>query len=121
MLVATICLAVTAMGILTAIGFSDSQNVLSRQRMLAVSLASSEIERCRSKAFANDLVAGSYNTDISGSGLPPPATETTTIAATSDTMVFDVTVQVTWTVTVGPGSVTRTIHLDTALRNNDVP
>ncbi|HVT14047.1 MAG TPA: prepilin-type N-terminal cleavage/methylation domain-containing protein [Fimbriimonadaceae bacterium] len=121
LLVATACLAVTAIGILAAIGFSDTQNVLSRQRLIALSIASSEIEVQRSNAYGDALVAGVYNTNLSGSGLPSPATKTTTITATSDPTVFNITVQVSWTVTTAGGPTTRVIHLDTALQNNDVP
>lgn len=121
LLVATVCLAVTSFGILTAIAFADNQNALARQRSLALSFASTEMERYRSKAFANSLVAGVFNTDLSSSALPQPAQETTTVSTTGDPMVFTVTVQVTWTVPVNGAAMTRGIHLDTALRNNDVP
>lgn len=121
LLVATACLAVTAIGILAAIGFSDSQNTLSRQRLIALSIASSEIENQRSDAFADSIVAGVFTTSLAGSGLPSSATKTITITATSDPTVFNVTVQVAWTVTTNGGPTTRVIHLDTALQNNDVP
>lgn len=121
LLVATACLAVTAIGILTAIGFSDSQNTLSRQRLIALSIASSEVETQRSAAYADAVVAGVFTTNLAGSGLPSPATKTTTITATSDPNVFNVTVQISWTVTTNGGPTTRVIHLDTALQNNDVP
>ena len=121
LLVATVCLSITALGILTAIAFSDNQNVLSRQRMRALSIASSAMEGYRSKAYGNHLVAGVYTSDLTGTGLPQPATETDTISATSDPLVYSVTVQVSWTATISSGPTTRTVHLDTALRNNDVP
>lgn len=121
LLVATVCLSITAFGILTAIAFADNQNAQSRQRMLALSIASSTMESYRSKAYANTLAVGVFNTNLASSDLPKPAQKTVTVSATSDPSVFNVTVLVNWTVTTSSGPVTRGIHLDTALRNNDVP
>lgn len=122
LLVATVCLAVTALGILAAVGFADSQNVLSRQRLIALSIATSQMETYRSKGYADSLAAGVFALNLdSTSGLPLPATRTVTVSATSDPNVFNVTVQVAWTVTTSGGPTVRTIHLDTALQNNDVP
>jgi type II secretory pathway pseudopilin PulG len=121
LLVATICLSITAFGILTAIGFADNQNTLSRQRMTALAIASSAMEGYRSQAYANNLAPGTYTTSLGSSTLPKPAQQIVTITATSDPVVFNVTVQVNWTVTLSSGATTRGVHLDTALRNNDVP
>ena len=121
LLVATVCLAVTSFGILTAIAFSDNQNALARQRTIALSFAGTEMERYRSKAYANSLTAGVFTTNLSSAPLPQPAQEVVTVSTTADPMVFSVTVQVTWTAMTGAGPTTRGIHLDTALRNNDVP
>jgi type II secretory pathway pseudopilin PulG len=121
LLVATICLSITAFGILTAIAFADNQNTLSRQRMLALSIASSEMETYRSKAYGNSIVAGVFTTNLASSNLPKPAQKVVTVSATSDPVVFYVSVQVSWTVTTSGGPTTRAIHLDSALRNNDVP
>jgi hypothetical protein len=89
--------------------------------MLALSIASSQMETYRSKAYGDAIVGGVFNTDLSGSGLPVPASETVTVSATSDPTVFNVTVQVSWTVMISGGPAARSIHLDTALQNNDVP
>lgn len=121
LLVATICLSITAFGILAAIGFADSQNTLSRQRMQALSIAASTMEGYRSKAYSNQLAAGTFTTSLSGTTLPKPAQQIVTITPTADPVVFNVTVQVNWTVMLSSGATTRGVHLDTALRNNDVP
>lgn len=89
--------------------------------MQAIAIASSGMEIYRSKAYANTLVAGLYTTDLTGVPLPQPATETVSVTSTSDPMVFSITVQVSWAVTTSGGPTTRSVHLDTALRNNDVP
>jgi type II secretory pathway pseudopilin PulG len=121
LLVATICLSITAFGILTAIAFADNQNTLSRQRMLALSIASSEMETRRSQAYANSLAAGVFTTNLASTNLPKPAQKVVTVSTTPDPVIFNVTVNVSWTVTTASGPTTRAIHLDTALRNNDVP
>lgn len=121
LLVATICLSITAFGILTAIAFADNQNTLSRQRMQALAIASSEMETYRSKAYGNSIAAGVFTTNLTSSNLPKPAQKVVTVSATTDPAVFNISVQVSWTVTTAGGRTTRAIHLDTALRNNDVP
>lgn len=121
LLVATVCLAVTAIGILTAIAFTENQNSLARQRGIALSIASSEIETYRSKAYSDGIVAGVYTADLATSGLGKPCTRTTTVTKTSDPKLFTVSVNVHWTGFLTSGPQDRSIHLDTVLRNNDAP
>lgn len=119
LLVATICLAVTALGILTAISFGSTQNKLARERMTALSIASSEMERYRSKAFYGSIAATTSNTPLTGTGLSEPASIQTTVTSTGDPRVFSISVQVSWTVMLQSGDTVRTIKLDSAMRNSD--
>ncbi len=121
LLVATICLAVTAMGIISAIGFGNTQNVLARQRMIALSLASSEMEKFRSKAYYSSITATDSTVTLQNTGLPSPTSIHTTVSATADPKVFNLTVQINWTVLIQSGNVTRSIRLDSVMRNNDAP
>lgn len=119
LLVATICLAVTALGILTAISFASTQNKLARERMTALSIASSEMEKFRSKAFYGSVAPETSNIPIAGSGLSEPASLQTTVTSTGDPRVFTITVKVSWTVTLQSGDTVRAIKLDSAMRNSD--
>lgn len=118
---ATVCLAVTAIGILTAIAFTENQNSLAKQRAIALSIASTEVETYRSKAYSDSIVAGSFTADLANSGLGKPCTLTTTVSKTTDPKLFTVTVSVDWTSFSTSGPQNRSIHLDTVLRNNDAP
>lgn len=121
LLVVTICLAVTALGILTAIGFANTQSVLARQRLAALSAATSEMEKYRSKAYYGSIASTNLTTPLSTVGLPQPANIQTTVSATSDPRVFNISVVVSWTAMISTGNVTRTIRLDSAMRNSDAP
>jgi prepilin-type N-terminal cleavage/methylation domain-containing protein len=121
LLIATLCLSTTSLGILAAISFTDNQNNLSQQRLKALSIATSDMENCRAQGFSGTLVAGVVTKTLNGVGLPTPASETITTSATSDPGLFTVGVQVSWTIPNGSGAITRVVSLDTALRNNDAP
>lgn len=121
LLVATICLGMTAIGVLAALHFSDTQNTLSRHRMIATSVANSEIDRYRSKAFYGLVTPTLATVPLPNSGLPQPATLTTTVSVTPDAKVFNVSTEVKWSVIVGSGNTQRAIRLDTAVRNSDAP
>ncbi len=118
LLVATVCLSVTAIGIITAINFTDTQNFLTRHRAKALVIATSEIEKYKSKAYYGAVAAGVTSTGIPATDLPQPAGLTTTVSATADPKVFTVSAQVSWTVMIASGPATRTTQIDSAVRND---
>lgn len=121
LLIAAVCLGITAAGVLAALQFTDSQNYLARQRLLALSYASSEMERYRSKAYFGSITTGVTTTPIVNPALPAPAAMVTSVTTTPDPKVFAVGVQVNWTGQTSAGTRTRTIKLDSAFRNSDTP
>lgn len=115
MLVATICLAGASIGVLSALRFSNDRAVAAKYRLIALQMASTQIESAKGKALASTLTAGTNVQNLANTGVPGTLSVTTTTTAVGGSPdLYTVHVVASWN--SGGASVT----LDTIVRYGSV-
>lgn len=85
MLIATICLAGSAIGILSALRFCNDRGLQARYRLIALQRAATEIEKAKGQALGSTLTAGTTNQNLSNTGVPGTLTVSRTVTAVGGT------------------------------------
>jgi len=113
LLLATVCLAADSGGVLAALRYTNDKTIISKQRLLALHLACTQMEGAKSAAFNSTLTAGVTTTNPSVTGIPATITMTKTVALVPTTQLYTVSVTVSWVLQSSSGAQTQTVSLDT--------